>query len=188
VTNAIVGGRGTEADSRFSGRRWWWLAAILVVAFGASSFAPRLVNTSGGGPLLVVIDEATRQPIVSRPVVHGEQIRLEHVHSVTGRRIEEVFVVLDDQRLGMVSLAFDRHGANLPTGPEVVGGRSTTYIEKADGSILVLHHDRPLPAIGMVVGSPSVDHVLIFEDGDRVRLLDVAEQWSHIEIKVTASP
>jgi hypothetical protein len=158
------------------------MAAALVVA------ASLLVATVGvlRAPSLVVRDPATAEVHYRRPVAVGETFRLEHTHSVTGRRVVETFSIRDRRTVAIEELWFDAHGANLPTGPETVDGFTTTYLAEGD-EVRVLHGGRPLGTVPLIVGSERVDHTVEFADGLRVRLLDVAPQWSAVELAVEAS-
>jgi hypothetical protein len=85
--------------------------------------------------------------------------------------------------IALAELWFDQHGPNLPVGPEQIGDRMTTFLREDDG-YRVLHHDRPLGTVPLMVGSPAVDHVLVFADGQRLRLLDVTRAGARVEISV----
>lgn len=173
-----TGDGAASPDARL--RRRWIVAAGLVVAtilIGVAWWPDRTTY-------LVVVDASDQTVLYQRVVESGDEVALEHQHSVTGRTVRERFVILDSASLGMVSLEFDRHGANLPTGPERIGSVTTTYREMEDGSYRVLHHERPLPTVPMIVGSHDVDHTLVFGDDDHVRLLSVARPWQQVELKV----
>lgn len=176
------GGRDTLGDLS---RRHWWIAAAAVIVVAAIVLIRAWTGTNGIA--FVVIDADTGAVLVERDVAPGQRLTIEHVHSVTGRLVREQLVIRDDGRLGMVSLWFDRHGANLPTGPEEIDGIVTTYRELGDGSVEVLHHARPLPGVPLIVGSETVDHTIVFHDGQRLRLLDVAPRWTAIELTIRAS-
>jgi hypothetical protein len=115
----------------------------------------------------------------------GATFQLEHTHSVTGRPVTETFSVSDRDTLALEELWFDESGPNLPTGPERIGDRTTTFLHE-DGAYRVLHHGHPLGAVPLVVGSEAVDHSLMFDGGARVRLLDIARAGAHVELTVRA--
>lgn len=142
-------------------------------------------STPGGGAeaRLVVTDLTTERTVHARSVEVAERFELSHTHSVTGRRVVETFSVLDPETVALEELWFDEHGANLPTGAERIGGTTTTYLEVADG-YRVLHHGRPIGSLPLLVGAPSVDHVLHFSDGEDLRLLDVARAGARIEVSL----
>ncbi len=181
MTKAFGGGRRARV-CRAAARRCSVVAAVtvaatLLVASGCTFDNQEPATT------LIVRDSRSGEHLHERAVLVGERFRLVHTHSVTGRHVEETFSVLDRVTIAMEELWFDRHGANLPTGPEMVGGVTTTYVED-NGAYRVLHHSRPVGVLPLIVGSEQVDHVLIFEDGQRLHLLHIADQWDQVEVVV----
>lgn len=137
-------------------------------------------------PRLVVTDARTGDQLLVRDVEVGERFQLEHIHSVTGRPVIETFSVLDGATVAIEELWFDQHGANLPTGSERIGETQTTYLEEEDG-YRVLHHAHAIGTLPLIVGSPGVDHRVRFEDGEELRLLDVADAGAPIEVSIDGS-
>ena len=161
---------------------------MVVMAFAAATIAAValvivVAQAGGGGARLVVYDVEEGRSVYERSVEVGERFELTHTHSVTERRVIETFSVLDPSTIAIEELWFDEHGANLPTGPEQVGDTTTTYLEEPDG-YRVLHHGHPIGTLPLLVGSPGVDHVLRFDDGERLRLLDVARAGARIEVSL----
>ncbi|WP_017536738.1 MULTISPECIES: DUF1850 domain-containing protein [Nocardiopsis] len=105
-----------------------------------------------------------------------------HTHSISKRPVEEEFSVRGGV-LCMEEMRFDTFGANLPVGPEHVGGTTTEFLREEDG-YRVLHHGRPLVAVEVMVGGPEVDHTLALPGGRRVRLLDLAVRGTRVELRV----
>lgn len=172
------------------------LAALLVVAVTVTGWSlwtgPSrsfgLPGSAGGddpraGLQLVVVDHGRDEVVYRRPVTAGERFELRHVHSVTRRPVRETFSVAGAEGIAMEQLWFDEFGANLPAGPETIGEVTTSFERTADGFV-VDHHGRLLPTVPLRVGGPSVDHVLIFADGQRLRLLTVADRAAHVELRV----
>lgn len=160
-------------------------AAALLAAVTAG--VTWLVQSTADGPdelRLEVYDHSTQQTVHTRVVEPGEIVRMRHTHSVTRRPVFETFSVTADG-VAMEELWFDEFGPNLPAGPEDIGGTRTTFVIE-NGAFRVLHHGRLLPTVPLRVGSPSVEHVLTFADGTRLRLLDVAAPAAHVELRVTA--
>ena len=137
----------------------------------------------GQGPRFEIYDHATGTVAYERPVAEGATITLEHVHSVTKRPVRETFSVHDANTIALEELWFDAFGPNLPAGPEQTGDTTTTFIRE-DGGFRVLHHSKPIGVVPVRVGSPDVDHTVIFEDGSAVRLLDVAARGAHVDLRV----
>ncbi|MDV6014499.1 DUF1850 domain-containing protein [Haloechinothrix sp. LS1_15] len=117
----------------------------------------------------------------------GDELRLRHTHSVHRRPVVEVFSVSRSWELAMEEMRFDRMGANLPSGPETIGGVRTTFLAEGDG-YRVLHHGRVLGTVELMVGSATVDHVLTAPGGQRVRLLDVAPSGTRVELRIGPAP
>lgn len=131
---------------------------------------------------LQIYDRTAQRVVFSRPVQAGDLVELRHTHSVHRRPVEEVFSVTASEGLAMQEMRFDAHGANLPSGPERIGGITTTFLREESG-YRVLHHGRPLGSVRMRVGTADVDHVLSVA-GEEVRLLDVARQGASVELYV----
>lgn len=159
-----------------------WMVAVAVVAI--ATIVAAVVQIFGGdSPRLIVRDVERERTVYEREVEVGERFVLEHVHSVTRRRVVETFSVLDEDTVAIEELWFDKHGANLPRGPEPLGDGTTTYIEEPDG-YRVLHHGHPIGSVPLLVGSSEVDHTMLFSDGERLRLLDVARAGARIEVSL----
>ncbi|WP_149359910.1 DUF1850 domain-containing protein [Lolliginicoccus suaedae] len=129
-----------------------------------------------------VYSHETDEVVYSAPLSPGEPITLDHIHSVHKRPVHEVFSVNEEGELTMREMVFDRIGANLPGGPETIGGTTTTFLVE-DGRFRVLHHDRPLGIVPMIVGNPSVDHTITVPDGTVVRLLDLVRAGARVDLR-----
>ncbi len=184
----VTGGATTSGSPPRPGRpaarnRMVVVALLAATTIGAVVLTLTLWLGGGDGPRLIVHDLESDQSLYERPVEVGERFDLEHVHSVTGRRVVETFSVLDPTTVAIEELWFDEHGANLPRGPERIGDSMTTYIEEADG-YRVVHDSYAIGSLPLLVGSPGVDHVMIFADGGQLRLLDVARAGARIEVSL----
>lgn len=133
-------------------------------------------------PRLEIVDQRAERVVYSRPVIAGERFQLTHTHSVTRRPVEEIFSV-GPKGIHLEELRFDEFGPNLPSGPERIDGVTTTFRHVA-GEYRVSHHGRPLGTLPLLTGGPKVDHAVIFADGRRVRLLDVAPPRSPVELRI----
>ena len=155
------------------------LAAWLLVATvsGGAAAGP-------GGLRLEIWDTGAGRLLHSREVAAGERFTLRHVHSVTRRPVRETYSATA-AGIAMEELWFDTFGANLPAGPERIGGITTTF-RVEDGGYRVLHHGRLLPTAPLLIGRPSVNHELFFADGDRLRLLELAPPSTPVELRIAA--
>ncbi|TQN31036.1 uncharacterized protein DUF1850 [Haloactinospora alba] len=161
-------------------RRTTCAVLALVAAFlGASG------DAGTHGARFVVVEAATGAVALSRPVDDGQQVRLEHTHSVTKRPVTTVFSLDSTAGLAMREMRFDTFGANLPVGPERIGEETTTFLRGED-EYRVLHHDRPLGAVRLMVGGPEVDHTVTLPGGERVRLLELVASGTSVTLAVQA--
>jgi hypothetical protein len=165
------------------GRRLAITAALIVTVAVAGVLLANAL-TSDGGSHFEVRDQQTGEVYYSRPIEIDETFELEHTHSVTRRLVVETFSALDGETVAIEEMRFDQNGPNLPTGPEPLGDGETTFIYEDDGSYRVIHHSFPLGTVPLLIGSESVDHTLTFADGDRLRLLDIAERGTAVELIV----
>lgn len=165
-------------------RRTAGISLLAVTAAGVALWLlASQVSGAGATPRLVIVNHEVGDAVYERAIEVGESFRLEHTHSVTRRPVVETFSVDDAQVLAIEELWFDTWGPNLPTGPEPIGDGLTTYLEEDDG-YRVLHHGHPIGTVPIRVGSETVDHVLIFDDGERLRLLDLARAGAHVELTI----
>ncbi|WP_386674499.1 DUF1850 domain-containing protein [Streptomonospora salina] len=141
-----------------------------------------------GRQLRFVVADADRGRVVlSAPVAAGAPVTLRYTHSVSKRPVEEEFSVGAEGGLRMQEMRFDTFGANLPAGSERIGSTRTTFLRERDG-YRVLHHGRPLGRVGLMVNSSRSGQVLLLPDGRRVRLLDLAEYGTRVELGVEGGP
>lgn len=155
------------------------LALVLVLAVSVLT----LTGSVGPGPAWFGIRHAqTQATLLNLPVEIGQRIELSHTHSVHRRPVYEVYSVSPSSGLAMEEMRFDAHGANLPSGPETIGGVTTTF-EREGSGYRVDHHGRPLGTVRMMVGSDDVDHTLSVAGRD-VRLLDLAGPGTGVELYV----
>ncbi len=189
ITRAAVQGR-TSAVSTSPARRRTprTVASVAAAALATATVVTVALLVPGDRtPQLEIHDHSGDTVTRVRSVEVGETFALVHTHSVTGRPVVETFSVLDADTLAIEELWFDEHGANLPTAAEPLGDGMTTYLEVEDG-YRVLHHGHPIGSLPLIVGSPSVDHVMRFSDGEELRLLDVARAGARIEVRVGPGP
>ncbi|WP_231640545.1 DUF1850 domain-containing protein [Nocardiopsis sp. NRRL B-16309] len=154
-------------------------AAVLLTATGSADtgtawFSVRPTTPSADAP----------GPVALVPLAVGDRIELTHTHSVHRRPVYEVFSVSADAGLAMEEMRFDAHGANLPSGPETIGGVTTTFVRDGSGYV-VDHHGRPIGTVRMVVGTADVDHRLA-AGGREIRLLDLVGPGTVVELYVQA--
>lgn len=184
ITRAAVQGR-TSAVSTSPARRRTprTVASVAAAALATATVVTVALLVPGDRtPQLEIHDHSGDTVTRVRSVEVGETFALVHTHSVTGRPVVETFSVLDAETVAIESLVFDEHGPNLPAGPAHVGEHATYT---TDGRVVrVDHHGHPIGSLPLVIGSDGVNHRVIFSDGQRLRLLDVAERGSRVEIVV----
>jgi len=164
--------------------RWLVVAAIVTLSAVTGAFAWRAVGGDPSAPRFEVRDQFSGEVYYSRAIELAESFDLQHTHSVTRRPVIETFSAADADTIAIEEMWFDQNGPNLPTGPEPLGDGETTFIYEDDGSYRVIHHSYPLGTVPLLVGSESVDHTLTFSDGDKVRLLDIADRGAAVEFRV----
>ncbi|SFR05687.1 DUF1850 domain-containing protein [Desulfoscipio geothermicus] len=118
-----------------------------------------------------------------KPVKVGTVFTLEYVHSVTKQPVYEDYKIEDKRILSMVEMRYDSFGANLPVGPEKMAEETTGFIVE-DGYYKVLYENRKFAKVPLRVGQVVADHTLVFKDGSKLRLLDVAEGGAFVEFYV----
>ena len=157
-------------------------AAVIAVAtlVAIVIWGPWPGGAATGETRLAVVDHRTGNVVHERAVTVGETFELRHTHSVTRRPVTETFSVLDEDTIGLEELVFDEYGPNLPAGAEHVGQHAT--FETDGDTVRVRHHGKAIGTLPVVVGSEQVDHVVVFADGERLRLLDVATRGSRVEV------
>jgi hypothetical protein len=158
----------------------------LVVALAAAGVIAWASSPSPGGveaTTFEVFAHGEGEVAFARDVEVGETFRLEHRHSVTRRLVIETFSVQDETTIAIEELWFDEPGPNLPAGSEPLGEGETTFLRE-DGAFRVLHHGYPIGSLPLMVGGPDVDHVVVFSDDQRVRLLDVVRRGERVELAV----
>ena len=164
-------------------RRRTRAVAIGLTLMAMATAAVIWTQSSGGdGPRLVVIEQPAGDVVYERSIEVGDTFVLEHTHSVTKRLVVETFSVADTETIAIEELWFDEFGPNLPAGAEVFD-HDVTFLHE-DGAYRVLHHGFEIGLIPLRVGSPDVDHVLIFADQERVRLLDIARRGAWVDLVV----
>ncbi len=154
-------------------------AAALVIVSGGW-----LLGSAGGSASTTfeVFDHRDGAVVYERELPVGSELVLEHVHSVTGRPVQERFGVGDASTLTLEQLTFDEFGPNLPAGPAHVPDHASFHDD--GGTYRVEHHGFEIGAVPLMVGGDRVDHRLQFEDGERLRLLDVVRSGSRVELRV----
>lgn len=161
---------------------WLLLAGALLLGAGAL-----LVGSSDArAPVLVLRDGDTGEELLRRAIVPGERFELQHTHSVTRRPVVETFGVDATDQLTLEGMVFDHPGPNLPTGPERFGDQLTSFVT-VDGVYRVDHHGYPIGRVTIRVGRRTVDHTLVFDDGTRVRFLDLTRAGGAIELEVLST-
>ncbi|MFU8840399.1 MAG: DUF1850 domain-containing protein [Nitriliruptoraceae bacterium] len=161
-------------------RRWWagLASVVLLTAVGVLLWAPGSTHA-----VLELRDGDSGEVLHRRPLEVGERFELHHTHSVTRRPVVETFGVDGTTTLTLEGMVFDHPGPNLPTGPERFGERMTSFTT-ADGVYRVDHHGYPIGRVTIRVGTPAVDHTLVFQDGSALRFLDLTRAGGAIELEV----
>ena len=101
---------------------------------------------------------------------------------MTGRPVLETFSVADVSTIALERLEFDEFGPNLPAGADQVGAHAT--FTRTGATYRVDHHSHPVGTVPLLAGGQEVDHVLVFEDGQRLRLLDIVDPGARVELGV----
>ncbi|MDA2812124.1 DUF1850 domain-containing protein [Nocardiopsis sp. RSe5-2] len=171
-----------QAAHRVGPGRRRFLRDGAVVAAGALLAMATYGGAEAAGARFEAADLSAGRLLLSVPVREGDRILMVHVHSIAKRPVEEEFSVRNGV-LSMEEMRFDTFGANLPVGPEHIGGTTTEFLRGEDG-YRVLHHGRPLGAVQVMVGGPAVDHTLTLPGGGRVRLLDLTRRGARVELRV----
>lgn len=161
------------------------IAVLAGVALALGLGGWHATGASGGGQAtsFEVWDHGRGEVAFARELEVGDRFRLEHTHSVTRRPVVETFSVGDASTIALEELWFDEPGPNLPAGADAVGHAGATFLHE-DGAFRVLHHGHPIGSLPLMVGGVGVDHQLVFEDGQRVRLLDVVRRGERVELTV----
>ncbi|QGG46615.1 DUF1850 domain-containing protein [Heliorestis convoluta] len=107
-------------------------------------------------------------------------VTLHYIHSVTKRPVEEDYGVRVDGRICLLEMRFDDFGANLPVGPEVTATERTIFLVE-DDHYKVIYPNRCFERVPLRIGQVIADHRLLFEDGQTLRLLDLAPGGSYVE-------
>jgi hypothetical protein len=157
---------------------------LLLVTVLLTGAVAAWATSSPAGPdrtTFEVFAHGTDDVAFARDLEVGETFRLEHTHSVTRRKVVETFSVQDATTIAIEELWFDEPGPNLPAGAEPLGDGMTTFTQE-NGAFRVQHHGHPIETLPLMVGGPDVDHVVVFADGQRVRLLDIVRRGERVEL------
>lgn len=122
-----------------------------------------------------------------RPVSVGEKMTLHYTHSVTRQPVEEIYVIKDSRTIAITDMYFDEFGANLPVGSETTADETTIFNVEED-YYHVQFPNRTFDAVPLRIGQVIANHTLIFEDGSRLPLLDVAPGGTFVKIRVVMKP
>lgn len=181
IAAAAASGTGATQHPPRASRR----ARSVGVVLGVAALAGLLFTAlpTGSDAELVLRDPDTGAELHRRAVMVGERFELHHTHSVTRRPVVETFGVDDVPGLTLEGMVFDHPGPNLPTGPERFGDRMTNFTT-VDGVYRVDHHGYPIGRVTIRVGTPAVDHTLVFDDATSLRFLDLTRAGGGVEIEV----
>ncbi len=113
-----------------------------------------------------------------------ESFTLHYIHSVTNQPVDEIFYIKDKYTLALREMRYDSFGANLPVGPEQLKNE-TTQFHKRDGYYQILYENRSFDVVPLRVGQVVANHKLFFEDGSKVRFLDIAKGGAYVEYFVS---
>lgn len=177
---------GSRAPRGPRHERWPWATLVLLVVLAGLVLAAGMLPPATGAAettTFEVVAHGESAVVFARQLEVGATFRLEHTHSVTRRPVVETFSVQDESTLAIEELWFDEPGPNLPAGSEPSGEGHTTFLRE-DGAFRVLHHGAAIGSLPLMVGGPSVDHTVVFADGERLRLLDVVRRGERVELAV----
>lgn len=127
----------------------------------------------------------TGEVVYQRRMQLGETFTLEYIHSVTAQPVYEVFFVKDQNTLALKEMRYDSFGSNLPAGSEKLRDEETKFIVEK-GYYKILYENRTFQKVPLRIGQVIADHTLVFEDGERLRFLDLVEGGTYIEYDVSS--
>ena len=126
----------------------------------------------------------TGEVVYQRIMRLGETFTLEYIHSVTAQPVYEVFFVKDQNTLALQEMRYDSFGANLPAGSEKLRDEETRFIVEK-GFYKILYENRSFQIVPLRVGQVIADHTLVFEDGERLRFLNLVGGGTYVEYYVS---
>lgn len=151
---------------------------LILIAWGMWAFLPE-----GNYKLLVIKQYSSGEIIFEKKLKTGENFTLAYIHSVTKQPVFEVYRLTGQETIEMVEMRYDSFGANLPVGAERLAAETTTFIV-AEGYYKILYEDRQFEQLLLRTGQVIADHRFIFSDGTKVRLNDIVEGGTLLEIIV----
>lgn len=125
----------------------------------------------------------TDKVVYKKLVKIGDTITLDYIHSVTNQPVYETFKVKNKDTLALVEMRYDSFGANLPVGPEKLADETTRFFVE-EGYYKITYPNREFDKVPLRVGQVVANHALTFSDGNRLRLLDIANGGAYIEYYV----
>jgi|GEM_PF-1244326 len=140
----------------------------LLALCGCSGLQDRNGPASMDPYALEIRDQPTECPLVTLPLASGESFTIRYIHSVDGTPVFEVFEVGPEGRLTLQSTYFKMFGAGMGT----IEGRGTLDFDGEWTWIRDIHE--PLNAFILRVGSPGVDHTLLY----RGREIPLSARWA----------
>lgn len=155
------------------------LLLILVILGGVYYFVINYNYTT-----LFIRHHDTGKILFKKRLAVNETFTLHYIHSVTNQPVDEIFYVKDPSTLALKEMHYDSFGANLPVGPEKLRNETTKFI-KEDDYYKIIYENRTFDVIPLRIGQVVADHTLIFEDGSRVRFLDIANGGDYVEFYVS---
>ena len=135
--------------------------------------------------MLKIREYDTGEILYQKSLKIGEPFTLEYIHSVTKQPVYEVFYVQDKDTLAIKEMRYDSFGANLPVGPEKLKDEKTNFIVEDGYYKITYEPDRSFEIVPLRVGQVVANHTLVFEDGERLAFLDVAEGGAYVQFYVT---
>lgn len=145
------------------------LALIFILYFTAHNIS-----------ILYVRNHETGDILFTKALTVQETFTLHYIHSVTNQPVQEIFYVKNTKTLALKEMLYDSFGANLPVGPEVLAGETTTFAKEGD-HYKVTYQNRTFTKVPLRVGQVVANHTLIFSDGQKLRFLDVAPGGAYVE-------
>lgn len=164
--------------STWKGAHYIKLIILLIIALGlgASYYSTYYV-------IFQIRNHDTDEILFQKKLLQNSEITLQYIHSVTKQPVYEIFTVWDKNTLALKEMRYDSFGANLPVGSEQLSNETTTFIV-ADNYYKILYENRKFARVPLRVGKVIANHMLVFEDGTQLPILDVATGGEYVEFYV----
>lgn len=156
----------------------WSLGLAAVVAAGALAVAdppPGCGKGAGAAPVLVVRRAGT--PALLLPLQPGETVALRFVHSVDGLPVEDRYAVAPGAA-GLIQT--ETRFLSIGTGMGLIPGEGRPVEQGRWLRVTEMH--RPIGTLALRVGTPGVDHTLVYRGCD----ISLTRRWAGQRVTLEA--